>query len=410
MIRLTSPAFGEPAPAFIARTSANARFVFKSVGGRFIILGFYNSLSTAFGQKLQAAMLSIRPLLDDQNLCYFGVSNDPDDESQGRVADSIPGVRYFWDFDRTVSALYGAQGASGANGVSNMGSVSAIPGANAMHAVGGGADVKSGAKGGNHSDGHFHQMVYVLDPMLRVVARFDYGPDSTDFEPLLALIRSLPKIGPAYLAPLQAPVLVVPRVFEPGLCQALIDYYHRHDSEDSGFMREVDGMTVGMIDYSHKKRRDCQIEDEDLRGSCMRRIHNRLLPEIEKAFQFKANRIERYIVANYDGAEQGHFRAHRDNTTPGTAHRKFAVSLFLNSGEYEGGYLRFPEFGSALYAAPTGGAVVFSCSLLHEATPVIAGRRYMFLPFLYDEAAGKIRDQNASTIIDESELQAQKDT
>ena len=37
---------------------------------------------------------------------------------------------------------------------------------------------------------------------------------------------------------------------------------------------------------------------------------------------------------------------------------------------------------------------MFSCSLLHEATPVTAGRRYAFLPFLYDEAAARIRLAN----------------
>ena len=70
------------------------------------------------------------------------------------------------------------------------------------------------------------------------------------------------------------------------------------------------------------------------------------------------------------------------------------MSLFLNTGDYEGGFLHFPEFGSALYSAPAGGAVVFSCSMLHEATPVTAGRRFMFLPFLYDDAARRVREEN----------------
>jgi predicted 2-oxoglutarate/Fe(II)-dependent dioxygenase YbiX len=99
-------------------------------------------------------------------------------------------------------------------------------------------------------------------------------------------------------------------------------------------------------------------------------------------------------VACYDAAEGGYFRAHRDDTTKGTARRRYAVSLFLNPDEYEGGYLRFPEFGNLLYSAPIGGAVVFSCSLLHEATKVTRGRRYMFLPFSYDEAAAKFREEN----------------
>jgi predicted 2-oxoglutarate/Fe(II)-dependent dioxygenase YbiX len=127
----------------------------------------------------------------------------------------------------------------------------------------------------------------------------------------------------------------------------------------------------------------------------MVRIHDRILTDLQRAYQFRATRIERYIVACYDAATGGHFRPHRDNTTKGTAHRRFAVSLHLNSGEYEGGYLRFPEFGNRLYIAPPGGAVVFSCSLVHEATPVTRGRRYMFLPFLYDDAAAAIRQENS---------------
>ena len=87
---------------------------------------------------------------------------------------------------------------------------------------------------------------------------------------------------------------------------------------------------------------------------------------------------------------QGHFRPHRDNTTKGTAHRRFAVTINLNADEYEGGDLCFPEFGPRTYRAATGGAVVFSCSLLHEARPVTLGKRYAFLPFLYDDEAANI--------------------
>src|SRR3546814_20819717 len=86
---------------------------------------------------------------------------------------------------------------------------------------------------------------------------------------------------------------------------------------------------------------------------------------------------------------RSYFRPHRDNTTKGTAHRRFAVTLNLNADEFEGGELRFPEFGPHLYKPPTGGAVVFSCSLLHEAMPVTKGRRYVFLPRWEESRVGK---------------------
>jgi hypothetical protein len=38
--------------------------------------------------------------------------------------------------------------------------------------------------------------------------------------------------------------------------------------------------------------------------------------------------------------------------------------------------------------------VVFSCSLLHAVSRVTRGRRYAFLPFLYDDAAARIREAN----------------
>jgi hypothetical protein len=44
--------------------------------------------------------------------------------------------------------------------------------------------------------------------------------------------------------------------------------------------------------------------------------------------------------------------------------------------------------------------VVFSCALMHEALPVTRGTRYCTLPFLYDEAAAKLRAGNAAFLDD----------
>jgi predicted 2-oxoglutarate/Fe(II)-dependent dioxygenase YbiX len=163
-------------------------------------------------------------------------------------------------------------------------------------------------------------------------------------------------------------------------------------------MREENGRTVLKYDHTHKKRKDFifndQPEFETLRNDILRRVHRRIAPEVKKAFHFDLTRMERYIVSCYESESGGFFAPHRDNTTKGTAHRRFACSINLNAEDYEGGNLRFPEFGSHFYRAPTGGAVVFSCSLLHEATPVTKGRRFAFLPFFYDEAGNKIREEN----------------
>ena len=338
---------GEPAPWFSCPTRARESFAFDTVAGRHVVLSFFGSAAAPQAQALHEAVRAARARFDDETLAFFGVSTDPADPERALTADAIPGIRFFWDFDRQVSELYGA------------------------------------------SQG----VTYILDPALRVVAVLPFA-DPAHAATLVKLLERLPALPAAEIARPQAPVLVVPRVFEPALCWDLIAYYERLGGKDSGFMRDVDGRTQGIIDYSHKRRRDREVEDEALRRACMVRMHDRLAPEIERAFQFQATRMERYIVSCYDSGEGGYFKPHRDNNTKGTAHRRFAVSLFLNSGDYEGGLLRFPEFGNALYTAPPGGAVVFSCSMLHEATPVTRGRRYMFLPFLYDEAAARVREEN----------------
>jgi predicted 2-oxoglutarate/Fe(II)-dependent dioxygenase YbiX len=183
-------------------------------------------------------------------------------------------------------------------------------------------------------------------------------------------------------------------VFEPALCAHLIGLYEADGGRDSGFMRQVDGRTVGVNDKSFKSRKDYDIVDRDLIAAMQARFMRRVVPEIAKVHQFKVTRMERYIVSCYAAEEGGHFSAHRDNTTSGTAHRRFAVSINLND-DFDGGEVSFPEYGPRSFKAPAGGAVVFSCSLLHAVSRVTRGRRYAFLPFLYDDAAARIREQNA---------------
>jgi predicted 2-oxoglutarate/Fe(II)-dependent dioxygenase YbiX len=61
------------------------------------------------------------------------------------------------------------------------------------------------------------------------------------------------------------------------------------------------------------------------------------------------------------------------------------VSVNLNTEEFEGGELRYPEFGAEMYRPATGAAIAFSCSMLHEAMHVTKGRRYVLLAFLGGE-------------------------
>jgi len=357
---------GDPAPWFITPSASNPRYHFDSVAGRYIALCFFGSAGKPAVGELLAAMRQ-SDLFDDDHASFFGVSADPEDERQRRLEERIPGFRLLWDFSLKVSAAYG---------------------------------IGNGAKPGETAS--YQPTTFVLDPALRVLAVLPVADPRSHGQQLLDLLRLLPPLAGAQALRRPAPVLVVPQLFEREFCRELIALYDRYGGQDSGYMTtDSSGKTVGVIDYGRKRRRDYLIEDADARHGIRVRIERRLIPEVRKAFQFRANFIERYIVACYDAGEGGYFRPHRDNTTKGTAHRRFAVTINLNAEDYEGGDLCFPEFGRESYRAPTGGAIVFSCSLMHEALPVTRGRRYAVLPFLYDESGAKLREANLDYLADE---------
>jgi predicted 2-oxoglutarate/Fe(II)-dependent dioxygenase YbiX len=298
---------------------------------------------------------------------------------------------YFWDLKRAVSKLYDLTRPKMSE------DEEAVSGNSTPQATDGTGTAEGSTPDVSKKDSwEYTPCTFVLDHALRIVATIPFaGEPAAHLDEALGVVDSLPAID-SISTP--APVLTVPYVFEPELCRDLIQYYETRGGADSGFMRDVDGKTVPILDYSHKRRMDCEITDESLIRATQERLRWRIVPAIKQAFQFDATRIERHIVACYDAADGGHFRAHRDNTTLGTAHRRFAVTMNLNAEEFDGGELWFPEFGPRKYKATTGGAVVFSCSLLHEATPVTRGRRFAFLPFLYDDAAAQIRQRNAKHV------------
>jgi predicted 2-oxoglutarate/Fe(II)-dependent dioxygenase YbiX/peroxiredoxin len=347
--------YGEPAPWFTARSLHNPHYQFASVAGRHVALLFVTSLQDPLAAQVHATLVSHGQLFDDTRCSLFVVTADASDAASGRARDHVPGIRVLIDDGAAVAQLFG------------------LP-----------TEASHGAR--------LTAACVLLDPSLRVMQWLLPAQAAPDFAPALcALVAALPHplAGPAQP---QAPVLLVPRVFEPAFCGELIAHYERMGGHDSGYMRKDPDGIRGVIDHRKKRRSDCMIEDAALRKAIGARIHARLRPEIQRVFRFDPTRMERYLVACYDAQVGGYFRPHRDND--GDGHRQFAVTINLNAQDYEGGDLRFNEYGLQTYRAPTGGACVFSCGLMHEAMPVTRGKRYAFLPFLYDDAAAAKREQN----------------
>jgi predicted 2-oxoglutarate/Fe(II)-dependent dioxygenase YbiX len=197
-------------------------------------------------------------------------------------------------------------------------------------------------------------------------------------------IASLP--DPAAPRPVRrggAPALIIPEILEPDFVAALLGHWERGEKSADRVASSTAGAGAGMV-ANIKRRADVFLDDRALYEGFQRRLERRVLPEMWRAFRFRAASFEAPRIGCYDAAVAGAFGAHRDNRTPFTAHRRFAMSLNLNTGAYAGGTLRFGEFGAEEYEPETGGAVVFSCDLLHEALPVTQGRRFAIFTFFTD--------------------------
>lgn len=326
--------FGEPAPWFTAPTASSPEFLFDSAAGRYVLMAFLPPQAELAGPALKA-LAARQTLFDDRKASAFVVFRDP--AMMAGLRD-LRGLRWFPDPDGALAHRF----------------VADTP----------------------------HWLL--LDPTLRVL---DHAP-LDEAQRILDRVAALGSPGEHAGVPLHAPVLIAPRVFEPELCRTLIALHTGDGGRFTGVMRDEGDRTVHVMDEL-KRRRDVVVRDPELVQAIHERLERRLFPQIKLAFGFAATRIERYLVSCYDQDDGGVFRPHRDNTTQGTAHRAFACSINLND-DFEGGDLRFAEFGPTTYRPPVGGGVVFACGLMHEALPVTRGRRYAFLPFLYDEAGAQV--------------------
>ncbi len=215
-----------------------------------------------------------------------------------------------------------------------------------------------------------------------------------DLAPLMARVvgaiaAQAPAVAPHAQDAIHAPVLVVPGVLSPDECQRLIAVFRLEGNE---FLEPGHGEQHRNVDYKMRipeygrgDRIDHWVMNPATNAWIDRRLQERLVPEIRKAFHFPVTRREFYRIGCYEGARGGELHGHRDNTEPHVAHRRFAMSINLNAEAFAGGELVYPEFGGQRYRPASGAAIVFSSSLLHEVLEVASGRRFVLLAFLFGE-------------------------
>ncbi|MGO8915179.1 MAG: 2OG-Fe(II) oxygenase [Stellaceae bacterium] len=347
---------GDPVPGFSAPTVTGGSVALHVDAGRWVALAFLGSLAEPSAAHELAELLGTAQLFQEDHLVFYGILTAPPTPQAMQMLASIsgPAIAFIADYDGAITAAYGAR-----------------------------ATLRT----------------VVLDPLQRAVADIPWDHPAGHGATVRGVLRELPPVDQSAGVPLFAPALIVPRVLDFELCDFLIRLYEAMGGEESGFLLDRDGKTATLVNHRLKRRRDLLIVDPELRRTMREQIVRRLVPAIERFFGFQATRMDRCLVSCYDGATGGYFFRHRDNVNAGAEHRRFAVSINLNK-DYDGCDLVFPEFGRRSYRPPVGGAVVFSCGMLHEVLPITRGKRYAFVPFLYGEAEAALRARNNARLQD----------
>ncbi len=342
---------GDVLPRF-SQLCQGIQFAPDAMAGRYLVFCFYGA-DDALGRAAIAAVRRGRERFDDARAAIFFVGTDAADQASGRYPDAMPGLRFMWDLDASVSERLGAA-----------------------------------PLGGGNAPAQRRRFWMLVDPSLHVLRVIPLAGEDGGADALFDALDGLAQ--PARFAGFEvpAPVLVLPHVFDPGLCRHLVGLYDADGGGESGVMRN----NVGVFDRGFKSRKDYVLDDQALIRHVQGLVSRRVLPEIERLFFMKVTRMERYMVGCYSAEDGGHFRPHRDNSSPVTAHRRFAVSINLND-DFDGGAVSFPEYNPRGIKAPPGWAVVFPANILHAVSKVTRGRRYAFLPFVCDEAGAAIRDR-----------------
>jgi predicted 2-oxoglutarate/Fe(II)-dependent dioxygenase YbiX len=312
--------------------------------GRYIVLAYLPASSQPVEiRRVMAELARNEAVFDDNHICFFGVLGHT--QLIASAANSPPGIRWFLDPDGELFRESGM------------------------------------------SNGHGDESGWiVLDPALRVMKT---APLSQSGE-IMRWISDLPSVDDHCGARIHAPVLIVPRVLEPELCAEIVAMYRNGQAVEGPIRSSTDDGDVSelYVDRDYRATKQVRVDDPDLKRRIDERLRRRLAPEMFRALRYQVGAIEGHLAVGYDAAERGRFRVHRDNPWP-MHHRQFTFAINLNEEEYEGGNLRFPEYGTATYRPPTGGAIVFASSLLHEVTLLSRGRRYVLVAWFVDTDAAE---------------------
>ncbi|MBD2653770.1 2OG-Fe(II) oxygenase [Synechocystis sp. FACHB-383] len=160
---------------------------------------------------------------------------------------------------------------------------------------------------------------------------------------------------------------------------------------------EFQSSKVGMrVDPKQKIRQDCFLSRIDC-APVDTFIFNAVDGLAKEKFDIAIQYRERWKIGFYDGQNKSHYNPHTDIQGE-MEHRKLSFVIALSAPEaYEGGELYFPTLDRE-FKLKKGACIIFKPELLHGVKPVISGKRYTLLSFMFDEDGGKKKLQSTDSL------------
>src|SRR5271170_183926 len=182
---------GDPVPWFTAPVISGGSFSLSVAAGRWIVLSFLGSPADPRAERELAEMLEVFRLFHEDRLVFYGVVTALPQNPASYLKLSTSATSFLVDYDGEISRLFGA------------------------------ADMPR---------------TIILDPMLRAVADIPWNYAAGHAETVRSVLKGLPAVEDFAGVPLNAPVLLVPRIFDFQLCDVLVQLYEKIGGQDSGFL------------------------------------------------------------------------------------------------------------------------------------------------------------------------------
>ncbi len=161
----------------------------------------------------------------------------------------------------------------------------------------------------------------------------------------------------------QAPILQIPMVFEPALCEKMFSLWN------NSMMGKADLMS--------------EQEKKDVSLAIDLRLGTRIAPRLKTAFRYQPQFREPPRIWCHEDLPLNQF--FNCNADVSSKHREFGIMIALQCVPVEGGTVEFTEYGPTRYTVKTGEALVFSCDLLQRIFPVTQGQRFWYITFLHSQ-------------------------